>query len=669
MRIASIVALCLMVVAAPAQDVPNPGFEDGAAGDPDGWSLNQGTGAWEMDGRDGGRCISVTGGGDNEASNFWLTDDLVFKPGETYRISLWMKVALGTSGGTIMTGPSFANRDYGCGETWEEKSFVFAVPEEPGNSGYLRFGQWEKGGTVYFDDIGLTKVQPIHATTGDIELGAGETIEGGRYEFQSRLNGQGSNYSRCLFRNGTGFNSNRWLLANGSSVICRHDVGGMLQDAAEWSVNVGHYTSGVLHVEASTDAENWTEVGQLDQVGSVTGSVPEDLLPASEIYIRLSCSGRDEATESPAPGSLQVYGYTYSATLDGDVDDCRGNTQFIELIQPNDGYVISSLSEARPGENAMGIRIAGAEPDRLAWRVVVEPANGPPAESTGALRDLVDGQDMRIPYTVERVGAHVLTVSISDPAKPEPVFVARTQFTVPDLYAADFGYSIGDGLWWCESPYKISRERPAPRDRRPAVELSAARNEYEPVQLVVRPASDLTDLMATVTDLEGPRGGTIPADAITIDRVAYVNVQVPTDPTGCEGLWPDPLPPLTEPFDAEAGVNHPLWITVKVPKGVPAGRYEGDVRLTADGYEETVPLRLRVYDFDLPDETHVESGFGLSSGPLRQYHNLDTNEEVREVYDLYLRNFADHRISPYNPTPFDPIRVTFSGIDWRRYRL
>ncbi|HJN16686.1 MAG TPA: carbohydrate binding domain-containing protein, partial [Armatimonadota bacterium] len=143
MRIASIVALCLMVVAAPAQDVPNPGFEDGAAGDPDGWSLNQGTGAWEMDGRDGGRCISVTGGGDNEASNFWLTDDLVFKPGETYRISLWMKVALGTSGGTIMTGPSFANRDYGCGETWEEKSFVFAVPEEPGNSGYLRFGQWE----------------------------------------------------------------------------------------------------------------------------------------------------------------------------------------------------------------------------------------------------------------------------------------------------------------------------------------------------------------------------------------------------------------------------------------------------------------------------------------------------------------------------------------------
>jgi hypothetical protein len=38
---------------------------------------------------------------------------------------------------------------------------------------------------------------------------------------------------------------------------------------------------------------------------------------------------------------------------------------------------------------------------------------------------------------------------------------------------------------------------------------------------------------------------------------------------------------------------------------------------------------------------------------------VKTDADKRRVAEMYLQSFADHRISPYDPTPFDPIRVKF----------
>ena len=46
----------------------------------------------------------------------------------------------------------------------------------------------------------------------------------------------------------------------------------------------------------------------------------------------------------------------------------------------------------------------------------------------------------------------------------------------------------------------------------------------------------------------------------------------------------------------------PLWFTVRFPAGVPAGRYEGRITVTAQGVTpQTVPLHVQVYDWTLPD--------------------------------------------------------------------
>ena len=57
--------------------------------------------------------------------------------------------------------------------------------------------------------------------------------------------------------------------------------------------------------------------------------------------------------------------------------------------------------------------------------------------------------------------------------------------------------------------------------------------------------------------------------------------------------------------------------------------------------------------------TTLTTAFGFSPHEVFRYHNIRTEADRRKILDLYFQNFAAHRISPYDPTPLDPIRVTF----------
>jgi hypothetical protein len=189
--------------------------------------------------------------------------------------------------------------------------------------------------------------------------------------------------------------------------------------------------------------------------------------------------------------------------------------------------------------------------------------------------------------------------------------------------------------------------------------MSAARDDREAVQVIVRPRQALKGLTATVGALVGPGGATISAEEIQVLRVYYHNVRTPTDATSTPGDWPDALPPLNKPVDLAAGKNQPLWVLVHVPKDAKAGDYTGSVVLKAEGWSAVVSLRLHVWDFSLPERNHLETAFGLSIGRAFQYQQIHTEADKRRVTDMYLQNFAEHRISPYDPTPLDGIRVKF----------
>ena len=220
------------------------------------------------------------------------------------------------------------------------------------------------------------------------------------------------------------------------------------------------------------------------------------------------------------------------------------------------------------------------------------------------------------------------------------------------------------GIWWCESGWKIGRARAMPlklaQGSPKPVAVSAARGEYEPVQVVLHPERDGELLSAEVSPLRGSWGRKA-AITVQVDEVAYVEVTKPTDKSSVAGAYPDPLPPLRPPLALRAGQNQPLWLTFHVARETKPGDYTGKLNLKTTLGDFTLPVRLHVFDFALPEETHLRSALGMGSGAINQYHQLARPEDQREVYEKYLGNFAEHRISPYSFFDYAPMDIRFVG--------
>ncbi len=242
----------------------------------------------------------------------------------------------------------------------------------------------------------------------------------------------------------------------------------------------------------------------------------------------------------------------------------------------------------------------------------------------------------------------------------------------PDRVSAgpqEYGYLVRGGppcaVWWAEGAYKVMRDDPVPTAAGATVKIAAARNEYEPFLIVLKPATRLDGVRVTASSLTNEKGGTIGPDAITVRHVGYVEVTSPTDGLGRAGFWPDPLPPYDGPFAAAAGENYPLWITVRVPKDAGPGIYKGEVGLTAEGWTCRVPVELRVWGFTLPERSSVRSSFGLPTADIKAYHNLETREELEKVVDLYYQDMREHRVAPTSPFELYPMTVGTSGVFWK----
>jgi len=233
-----------------------------------------------------------------------------------------------------------------------------------------------------------------------------------------------------------------------------------------------------------------------------------------------------------------------------------------------------------------------------------------------------------------------------------------------DYFKAPYGELLAAstervGLWWASSGWKISPDKLPPETKGRTIMIRAARNEAEAAQLVVRPTLPLRGFTIRTEALTGPGGAAIPAENVEVLEVRYVNVTHPTDKSSVAGLWPDPLPPFKEPIELEAGKNQPFWIRVKVPRRVPAGTYTSDIRLAAQNYSANVKLRVKVYDFVLPDRMTCTTAFGFSTSNVFRYQKLSDSQQKRQVLDKYWASLSAHHISPYNPSPLDELKVTW----------
>ncbi|NUN94906.1 MAG: DUF4091 domain-containing protein, partial [Candidatus Omnitrophica bacterium] len=126
----------------------------------------------------------------------------------------------------------------------------------------------------------------------------------------------------------------------------------------------------------------------------------------------------------------------------------------------------------------------------------------------------------------------------------------------------------------------------------------------------------------------------------------------PTARAGCDGwpgLWPDPLLPRNT-FDLEPNATQPIWITLQVPGDQRAGDYQGKVRLVHEGRTAAeLPFTVRVWDFAIPQESHVRGVYDVRLGGTDQVWGKTLDEAYPEI----VRLMAENRLCPdsIHPSP------------------
>jgi hypothetical protein len=192
--------------------------------------------------------------------------------------------------------------------------------------------------------------------------------------------------------------------------------------------------------------------------------------------------------------------------------------------------------------------------------------------------------------------------------------------------------------FWTTTPGEhVFKDSPVPSASGSEVKVYAAQNEFEPFQVVLKRASS-----GNVTVSFGGFGSGITTE---IYQVRYVNLTQSTDYLGRTGPNPDPLWPLNsgDSVQVAAHENMAFWFSIFVPRNTPSGDYTASVVI--DG--ASIPVRLHVFNFVLPNELHVESQMNFSYQTiLERYGVSGTGIEYWLYLDKIKQYLIDHRLTP-----------------------
>lgn len=208
---------------------------------------------------------------------------------------------------------------------------------------------------------------------------------------------------------------------------------------------------------------------------------------------------------------------------------------------------------------------------------------------------------------------------------------------LPENYTFRLTQSTAAYQFWTTPPSEhVFKDSTVPTATGSEVKVYAAKNEFEPFQVVVKPTSN-----GNATVNMGDFGSGITTE---IYQVKYVNLTQTTDYLGRTGSNPDPLWPLANnaAVTVTANENTAFWFSVFVPKTAPSGDYTANV--TIGGV--SLPVRLHVFNFTIPDELHVQSQMNYSDQAiLTKYGVTGTGANYWFYVDKIKQYMIDHRLT------------------------
>ena len=206
------------------------------------------------------------------------------------------------------------------------------------------------------------------------------------------------------------------------------------------------------------------------------------------------------------------------------------------------------------------------------------------------------------------------------------------------------------------------------------INIFGGRNEFVAFQLIIQAdASGASQVNVTISDLTNgnsviPGSAAGPADPfdyrgrnVELFTEHYLNMEKRSPPLWFfsdsaapsayyTGWVPDCLTPFTAaadkggaPFSIKANSNQGVWVDILVPKDATAGTYTGNATVTVAGKVfEKIPIALEVFDFTLPDSTHIKTMFGYYPDAIAQRHGVPEGSPDHYALDVKYNQLA-HR--------------------------
>ncbi len=99
------------------------------------------------------------------------------------------------------------------------------------------------------------------------------------------------------------------------------------------------------------------------------------------------------------------------------------------------------------------------------------------------------------------------------------------------------------------------------------------------------------------------------------------------------------------PFSIGGRNNQGVWIDILIPRDATPGNYSGSLTVTChDSVFVTIPVIMQVYDFVLPDSTHIRNMFGFDTWYVAQRHGVSENSPgFRNIEARYFQMAHRHR--------------------------
>ena len=168
------------------------------------------------------------------------------------------------------------------------------------------------------------------------------------------------------------------------------------------------------------------------------------------------------------------------------------------------------------------------------------------------------------------------------------------------------------------------------------ITVSLAKNEAEGFQVLLDSTQQLNQISAT---LEADNNLNLPSEWIKIYRMAYPEVKAPDDNkisyTEYPSYWPDALLRLNEQKLLPGLMKDhqgALYVSIRVPKSARAGIYNGKIKIKCNSNTLTIPFKVNVWNFSLPQIPSITTFMGVSKAKAKIFRKHLSMEEASKDY-------------------------------------